>query len=108
MTLSALELRTIKDLEERITADDSRLAVIFHQNVKQHRAARKPTRALFAVAPGPSLMILASSIPSVPLGVGGFLAMCAGAYIFAFPPVMPGLRPDKRKDRKPFHSTSQQ
>jgi hypothetical protein len=108
MALSAHELRIIKDLEERLTAEDSRLARIFRRNVKHHLAARKLLRGFFAVTPGLSLMIIALSIPSVPLGIGAFLAMCAGAYVFTFPPGTPALLRGGRKNHEPFHSTSPQ
>lgn len=106
MTLSAHELRILKDMEEQLTAEDSQLSKRLGRNLDHHRAARLVPMGLAAVTFGLALIILALSIRAVPLGVVAFVAMSASVYLLTLPSITLGTGRGERKSHKISRSTS--
>lgn len=106
MTLSAHELRILKDMEEQLATEDSRLSRTLGRNLDHHRAAKLVAKGLAAVGCGLALMILALSIQAVALGLAAFVAMSTSVYLLTPPYITLGTRRGERTNHKIPRSTS--
>ncbi len=106
MTLSAHELRILKDMEEQLAAEDARLSRTLGRNLDHHRAAKLVAKGLAAMTIGLGLIILALSVHAVPLGVVAFVSMTTSVYLLIVPPIKLGTRRGERKNHEIPRSTS--
>ena len=108
MSLSARELQILKDMEEQLAAEDSRLSRTLGRNLDHQRAARLVAKGLATVIIGLSLMILALSVHAVPLGVIAFVSMTTSAYLLTLPSIRLATRRGEQNNNKIPRSTSPQ
>ena len=82
MPLSDEERRRLRELEEELAAEDPDLARQLQDNAPSDRSGARTVYGLLIIVAGFALVIVGISIQLIILGVMGFLAAGAGAYLF--------------------------
>jgi hypothetical protein len=91
MPLSDEERRRLHEIEEELTAQDPDLARQLRDKGPSDRNGARKVSGLLTIVAGFALVIAGISTQLTVLGVTGFLAAGAGAYLF-----LSGLRPRHR------------
>lgn len=82
MSLSDEERRRLRELEEELAAEDPDLARQLQDNGPSDRSGARIVYGLLIIVAGFALVITGISTQLIVLGVIGFLAAGAGAYLF--------------------------
>lgn len=106
MALSNHDQHILDELEQQMQTEDPKLAAIF-----DHQPLRKALTLLACgaavLASGLVLLFIGLRLQSVPLGVGAFTAMCAGAYLATQPAALAGWRRLRLGNLRKQHSVQE-
>jgi hypothetical protein len=97
MKLSQHEIRVLQELEDRLSADDPRLARAMGRTGHPFRAVRRLVLGAAVMGLGIGMMVYALALRSVPMGATAFAVMTAGAYAASPPPMPSGWRRSCRR-----------
>ncbi len=80
MPLSEEELRLLEQMERALVAEDPKLASTLRGNKMRRAARRHMVLGVLVFLGGIALLMAGAVLPSIPLGVIGFVVMLASAY----------------------------